>query len=195
MPTETRNILICGTGGQGILLASEIVSAAAMLSGLDVRKSEVHGMAQRGGSVVSQVRFGTAVYSPIVEEGTADLLVSMEKMEALRWAHFLSPSGCALVCNLEIEPSSVSTGQAQYPDAEGGLRARGISYTLLDAFEEAKILGDLRVVNTIMVGAASARLDLARQSWLDAIRDLVPEKALDVNFRAFDRGIELAGKR
>jgi indolepyruvate ferredoxin oxidoreductase beta subunit len=107
MPTEARNILICGTGGQGILLASEIISAAAMHSGLDVRKSEVHGMAQRGGSVVSQVRFGKTVFSPIIEEGTADLLISMEKLEALRWSHFLSPEGHALICNLEIEPSSV----------------------------------------------------------------------------------------
>ncbi len=192
MRSETRNILICGTGGQGILLASEIISAAAMLSGMDVRKSEVHGMAQRGGSVVSQVRFGRTVHSPTIEEGTADLLVSMEKLEALRWSHFLSPSGRALVCDLEIEPSSVSTGQAQYPDVLGGLSARGVSFRLIDGFGEARTLGDLRVVNTIMVGAASAGLDLPDVSWRDAMRGLIPEKALEINFKAFDRGRELS---
>ncbi len=195
MPTEARNILICGTGGQGILLASEIISAAAMHSGLDVRKSEVHGMAQRGGSVVSQVRFGKTVFSPIIEEGTADLLISMEKLEALRWSHFLSPLGHALICNLEIEPSSVSTGQAAYPDVTAGLDALGIGYLMIDAFSEAEALGDLRVVNTIMVGAASKRLGLPEESWLEALRDLIPEKARDVNARAFERGRTLAEGR
>lgn len=193
MPTETTSVLICGTGGQGILLASEIVSAAAMLSGMDVRKSEVHGMAQRGGSVVSQVRFGKSVYSPIIEEGTAGLMIALEKLEALRWSHFLSESGTALVCDLVIEPSSVSTGQAAYPDVEAGLSARGVKYLSIDAFGEAGRLGDLRVVNTLMVGAASVHLDLPDACWADAMRGLLPEKALEVNTRAFRRGRELAG--
>lgn len=193
MQSETRSILICGTGGQGILLASEIISTAAMLSGMDVRKSEIHGMAQRGGSVVSQVRFGKTVHSPMIEEGAADLLVSMEKLEALRWSHFLSPSGKALVCDLELAPPSVSTGQAQYPDVLGELSSRGVSFRLIDGFGEARTLGNLRVVNTIMVGAASVGLDLPDASWRDAMRGLIPEKALEVNFKAFDRGRELAG--
>jgi len=193
VPTETTNVLICGTGGQGILLASEIVSAAAMLSGMDVRKSEVHGMAQRGGSVVSQVRFGKSVYSPIIEEGTADLMIALEKLEALRWSHFLSDSGTALICDLVIEPSSVSTGQASYPDVEAGLSDRGVRSLSIDALGEAGRMGDLRVVNTLMVGAASVCLGLPEACWADAMRELLPEKALEINTRAFLRGRTLAG--
>lgn len=119
MQSETTSILICGTGGQGILLASEIISTAAMLSGMDVRKSEIHGMAQRGGSVVSQVRFGKTVHSPMIEDGAADLLVSMEKLEALRWSHFLSPAGRALVCDLEIAPPPSVPDRPSIPTFSG----------------------------------------------------------------------------
>ena len=193
MNTKTINVLLVGVGGQGTILASRVLTEGLLSFGYDVKMSEIHGMAQRGGSVVSQVRFGKTVHSPMIEEGAADLLVSMEKLEALRWSHFLSPSGKALVCDLELAPPSVSTGQAQYPDVLGELSSRGVSFRLIDGFGEARTLGNLRVVNTIMVGAASVGLDLPDASWRDAMRGLIPEKALEVNFKAFDRGRELAG--
>lgn len=187
------NVLLCGTGGQGILLASEILGGAALIAGRDVKKSEVHGMAQRGGSVVSHVRYGTRVHSPLVEEGTAHLLVSMEKLEALRWSHFLAPGGKALVCDLEIVPLTVSTGQAEYPDVWSGLEARGVDFLRVGAVEEASRIGDRRVLNTVMAGAASVFLDIPHEAWLEAIRRRLPEKAHAANLEAFARGREIAG--
>ena len=193
MGSGVTNVLLCGTGGQGILLASEILGSAAMLSGLDVKKSEVHGMAQRGGSVVSHVRFGSRVHSPLVEEGTADLVLAMEKLEALRWAHFLAREGKALVCDLEIMPLTVNTGAAEYPDVYAALDSMGVDWKPVRALEEASALGDLRVVNTVMMGAASFFLPLEEDRWLQALKNRLPARALEVNLRAFARGRELAG--
>jgi len=158
-----------------------------------VKKSEVHGMAQRGGSVTSHVRFGGKVWSPLIEEGCADLLLAMEKLEALRWSHFLKKTGKALICDLEILPMTVSTGQAQYPDVEKGLRERGVDFVMIPATQEAFALGDSRVINTILTGAASAYLTLGTDVWMEALRRRVPPKALEVNVRAFERGRQLAG--
>lgn len=190
---EITNILICGTGGQGILLASEVISGAALLSGLDVRKSEVHGMAQRGGSVVSHVRFGPSVSGSLVEEGAADLVLALEKLEALRWMHFLSPTGRLLSTDLEILPLTVSTGKEAYPDVEAELGASGASYRILPARAEAEALGDNRVVNTFMLGAASTVLPLDRGALVDTMTSMLPAKAREVNLKAFERGRELAG--
>jgi indolepyruvate ferredoxin oxidoreductase beta subunit len=192
MAGEVTNVLLCGTGGQGILLASEILSGAAMLSGLDVRKSEVHGMAQRGGSVTSHVRFGEKVHSPLVEEGTAHLVLALEKLEALRWAHFLRKDGQALVCDLEIIPLTVNAGAGEYPDVFPALDAMGIRWKSVKAMEEASALGDLRVVNTLMVGAASVFLPLCEDCWIQALKNRLPSRAIDVNLKAFARGKELA---
>lgn len=194
MVGEVTNVLLCGTGGQGILLASEILSGAAMLSGMDVKKSEVHGMAQRGGSVVSHVRFGPRVHSPLVEEGTADLVLALEKLEALRWAHFLGPDGRVLVCDLEIMPLTVNAGAAEYPDVYPALDAMGVRWMSLKAMEEASAMGDLRVVNTLMVGAASAFLPLCEECWVQALKNRLPAKAFDINLKAFRRGKELAAR-
>jgi indolepyruvate ferredoxin oxidoreductase beta subunit len=163
-----------------------------MLSGQDVKKSEVHGMAQRGGSVVSSVRFGPKVASPLIEEGTAHLVLALEKLEALRWAHFLSKDGQILVCDLEIMPLPVNSGTAEYPDVYPALDAMGVRWKSIKAVEEASALGDLRVVNTIMTGAASAFLPLCGDCWVQALKNRLPAKALDINLRAFERGRELA---
>ncbi len=187
------NVIICGTGGQGILLASEILCKAAMLAGNDVKKSEVHGMAQRGGSVSSHVRFGEKVYSPLVEKGTADLILSMEKMEALRWAPFLKSSGTLLSCDLEITPMTVNTGHAVYPDVISMMEEQSIPCRMVPALEIAEELGNLRVVNVVLIGAASSFIPINEDYWYRAVEERVPQKALDVNIEAFRKGRQLSG--
>lgn len=185
------NVIICGTGGQGILLASEILCEAARMAGNDVKKSEVHGMAQRGGSVSSHVRFGEKVYSPLVEKGTADLILSMEKMEALRWAPFLKPSGTLLSCDLEITPMTVNTGHAVYPDVISMMKEQAIPCRMVPAFEIAEELGNLRVVNVVLIGAASPFIPIDEDCWYRAVEERVPPKALNVNIEAFRKGRHL----
>jgi indolepyruvate ferredoxin oxidoreductase beta subunit len=190
---ELTNVFICGTGGQGILLASEVVSAAAQNAGLDVKKSEVHGMAQRGGSVTSHVRFGPKVYSPLIESGTADLVLSMEQLEALRWLQYLRPGGRMLMSDIRINPLTVNIGETEYPDVEAGLQAQEVPYEVVPAYEIARELGNVRVVNTVMLGAASVILPIDREHWKDAVAQRVPRKALEVNMKAFERGRSLLG--
>ncbi len=191
MKDDTRNVLLCGTGGQGILFASEVISGAALLAGLDVKKSEVHGMAQRGGSVSSHVRFGRKVWSPMIEAGRADLILALEKLEAMRWAHFLRADGMLLACDLEILPLTVNTGQAEYPDVSAALKAMGVPFMFVEAVEEAAELGDPRVANTIMVGAAARWLGLPAGALEESLRTRVPVKALAVNEAALQRGMQL----
>jgi indolepyruvate ferredoxin oxidoreductase beta subunit len=187
----TKDVFISGVGGQGILLASEILSDVALAHGLDVKKSEVHGMAQRGGSVVSHVRFGEKVYSPVIAEGEADLLVSFEKMEALRWVHYVSPEGTVIVNDQEIVPS----GLEQYPDGvDEGLSDRAPRALLIDALRLANEAGHPRAVNTVMLGAFSNYLDFSEEEWRAAIERRVPPKTVDINIRAFELGRE-AGAR
>ena len=192
MKNETFNVVICGTGGQGILLASEVLCSAAMLQGYDVKKSEVHGMAQRGGSVSSHVRFGKKVYSPLVEKGTADLILAMEKMEGLRWAPFLAPKGRMVACDLEILPMTVHTGSAVYPDVDQLMKEQSIPCSTIPALEVAEELGNLRVVNVVLIGAISPHLPIDEENFRKAIERRVPAKALEVNLEAFRRGSELA---
>jgi len=185
------NVIICGTGGQGILLASEVLCAAARDAGHDVKKSEVHGMAQRGGSVSSHVRFGEKIYSPLVEKGCANLIMAMEKMEALRWAPYLAPDGLIVACDLKINPMTVNTGSAEYPDINAIIEKETLPVTLIPAVEIAEELGDLRVVNTVLIGAASLHLPIDINHWKKAIEERVPGKALEVNLAAFGRGRKL----
>ncbi|MEN8207892.1 MAG: indolepyruvate oxidoreductase subunit beta [Candidatus Fermentibacteria bacterium] len=188
------NVIICGTGGQGILLASEVLCAAALHAGYDVKKSEVHGMAQRGGSVSSHVRFGEKIYSPLVEKGCADLILSMEKMESLRWSPYLAPRGRLFACDLEIMPMTVNTGHAEYPDVDSIIEKEGLPVTLVPAIDIAGELGNLRVVNVVLIGAVSSHLPIDEAYWKKAIEERVPPKALDVNLKAFQKGRELFGK-
>lgn len=185
------NVIICGTGGQGILLASEVLCAAARSSGSDVKKSEVHGMAQRGGSVSSHVRFGDKIYSPLVEKGRADLILAMEKMEGLRWASYLAPKGRLVACDLKINPMTVNTGLAEYPDVDAIMEKEGLPVSLIPAVEIARELGNMKVVNVVLIGAVSPYLPIGEEHWRKAVTERVPPRFLEVNLEAFSRGREL----
>jgi indolepyruvate ferredoxin oxidoreductase beta subunit len=183
------NVFLAGVGGQGILLASEVLCEAFLLCGHDVKKSEVHGMAQRGGAVTTHLRFGPKVRSPLIEPGTADLLVAFEKMEGLRFAHFLAPGGSALVNAQEILPPSVSTGRERYPErVEERLREFTANLFLVDALAAALSLREVRAVNIVMVGAASHFLPLPEGSYIEALRAILPERIVEVNVEAFRAG-------
>lgn len=186
------NIFLAGVGGQGILLASEVLCDAFLRGGFDVKKSEVHGMAQRGGAVTTHLRYGPKVFSPLIEPGTADLLLAFEKMEALRFLHYLKPGGVVLANSQEIFPPSVSTGRARYPEkVEERLLAATPSVHMVDALASALSLREVRAVNIVMVGAASRFLPLPEEAYLEALRGGLPGKILDVNLRAFRAGRSL----
>ena len=187
--SDVFNVSLVGVGGQGILLTSEVLARAAACAGFDVKKSEIHGMAQRGGSVISQVRFGPRVHSPIIPDGASRVLVSFEKLEALRWRHLLAPDGTALVNDLEIIPVTVSSGQQPgVPEQEAKLRTAYPKLFLLDAQAIAGEAGNLRAANMALAGALSALLPFDVCCWRNAMRDRVPEKLLAVNTGAFDLG-------
>lgn len=187
---DTNNIIICGVGGQGIILASDVLCYAAFLEGFDVKKSEVHGMAQRGGSVITHVRFGKKVYSPLIEEGTTDCILAFEKLEALRYISYLKKGGTVIVDNREIPPMSVLVGQADYPtNIDERLRKSG-NIQFIDATRMALELGNIRVVNIILLGVLSNFLYFAKESWEESIRKNIKEKYVDLNVTAFIRGRE-----
>ncbi len=188
---KTRNLLLCGVGGQGILLASEILSSAFMKAGLDIRQSEVHGMAQRGGSVVAHIRFGEKVYSPLIEPGSADFAVSFELLEALRYLPFYNRQTRVIVNTQKILPAPVATGVDTYPaDVLDQLHARGLAVYPIDAFGIAASLGETRAVNMVLVGALSALLGLDEEIFREVIAERIPEKIRDVNTAAFQKGKE-----
>lgn len=188
-----RNIVICGVGGQGIILASDVLCHAAFLSGYDVKKSEVHGMAQRGGSVITHVRFGKKVHSPLIEQGSCHYMLAFEKLEALRYADYLGKDSEIIVDDREIPPMSVLIGDAEYPvDIEKKLRKFGALHPI-EATNIAVELGNLRVVNIVLLGVLSNFLGLKEKCWRDAIRQNVKERFVELNINAFKRGRELAG--
>ncbi len=192
MSHQITNVLLVGVGGQGILLASEILSEAAMLAGFDVKKSEIHGMSQRGGSVVSHVRYGTEVFSPIVPEGEGDILFGFELMETVRALPLLKPGGTVVANDLQISPPSVLMGQETYPmGLAERIKAQFADLLLVDGQKMATDAGNVRAANTVLLGAVSKRLDIAEKFWLNALEKMVPAKALDVNLRAFRMGREL----
>ena len=189
MSPRITNILLVGVGGQGILLASEILSEAAMLAGFDVKKSEIHGMSQRGGSVVSHVRYGTEVFSPIVPEGEGDILFGFELMETMRSLSLLKPGGTVVANDLQISPPSVLMGQETYPEGLAGrIKTRFADFLLVDGQHLATDAGNVRAANTVLLGAVSKRLSIPEEYWLKALEKMVPTKALDVNKRAFQMG-------
>jgi indolepyruvate ferredoxin oxidoreductase beta subunit len=191
--SKTTSVVMVGVGGQGILLATQIAARAALIMGYDVKTNEVHGMAQRGGSVVAQIRFGEKVYSPLVPEGTADVLASLERIEALRFASFLAPDGIAVVSSQAIIPVTVSSGQAKYPsDAEDRLRKTFRRLAYIDAVGVAERLCDTRVANVILLGAMAASLALPDDCWKEAIAECVKPKFKDMNVNAFEEGKRLA---
>jgi indolepyruvate ferredoxin oxidoreductase, beta subunit len=183
------NITLVGVGGQGTLLASEVLCQVALASGRDVKKSEVHGMAQRGGSVVSQVRIGEKVHSPLIALGETDILIAFEKLEALRHAHFLAPDGIAMVNDQEIRPVTVSSGQAQWPDdLDGMLRSTFPKLKLIGALSIARELGNVRAVNLVMIGALADHLDIEDSVWRESIAASVKPQFVELNLKAFEAG-------
>jgi len=189
MSVAKGDIFLAGVGGQGTLLASEVLCDAFLLSGYDVKKSEVHGMAQRGGSVTTHLRFGPKVFSPLIEPGKADLLIAFEKVEALRFAHYLRPGGAMVVNAQEIFPSSVATGQERYPeDVVERLRAVTDRLYMVDALAAALSMREVRAVNMVMAGAASHFLPLPGEAYEEALKARLPGKLVEVNVRAFHAG-------
>lgn len=188
---KTRNIMIVGVGGQGTLLTSRILGKLLLDAGHDVKLSEVHGMAQRGGSVVTYVRYGSKVAEPIVEEGTADILIAFELLEAQRYAHFLKPDGVLIINNQRIDPMPVILGQAEYPEnILEGLKAK---YKVLEvkAMEEAKKLGNSKVFNIIVLGLAAQHMNFSQEEWFKVIEATVPPKTKEINKQAFTIGFNL----
>ncbi|NLX70829.1 MAG: indolepyruvate oxidoreductase subunit beta [Clostridiales bacterium] len=186
---STKSILIAGVGGQGTLLASRILGNLFLDSGYDVKISEVHGMAQRGGSVVTHVKYGEKVFSPLIEPGSADVLLAFEKMEAVRWIHYLQDDGMAIVNTQEIDPMPVILGMQQYPrDLDELLVKLCTNSVTIDALSVAQDLGNIRVVNTILMGALARYLDIETDKWEKAIKSAVPPRTIDINLRAFYSG-------
>ena len=189
MSSTITNILLVGVGGQGILLASEILAETVMLAGYDVKKSEIHGMSQRGGSVVSHVRYGKEVFSPTVPEGEGDILFGFELMETCRYLHLMKPGGKIIANDLKIQPSAVLSGQLAYPaDLPEKIRERFPDFLLVDGQHLAAEAGNPRAANTVLLGAVSKRLDIPETFWFKALEKMVPAKALEINRRAFLMG-------
>lgn len=185
------NIMIVGVGGQGTLLTSRILGGLAETAGYDVKLSEVHGMAQRGGSVVTYVRYATegeVVTEPIVEEGCADVLIAFERLEALRYAHFLKKDGALIVNDQRIDPMPVITGAAEYP--ENILEELGEKYKVysIDAMAKAEELGNTRVFNTVVLGMAARHMNYTKEQWIEVIKSKVPPKTIDINLAGFEAG-------
>jgi indolepyruvate ferredoxin oxidoreductase beta subunit len=182
------NILIAGVGGQGVVLASELVALAAVSAGHDTKQGEFHGVAQRGGAVFSHVRFGDRVYSPMTRRGEVDFLLAMEKLEALRYAHFVRPGGTILVNDHKVEPIRTAD-QRPYPKrALEFLTEKGFDVKKVKATDIAIGLGNHRAANTVMLGALAGQLDIPDEVWSKTLSDRIPERLLEVNRKAFEAG-------
>ncbi len=193
MDKDIMNIILVGVGGQGIILASEVLSEVALDAGYDVRKSEVHGMAQRGGSVSSHVRIGAKVQSPLIELGKADYMLAFEKVEGLRSIDFAGPDATIIMNEAEIIPPTVSSGMGTYPDnVDESLRSLGAKLVMVDALELAKKAGTFKAANVVLLASLASFIDIERPLWEDVIRRRVPRKFIDVNMEAFRLGYEAA---
>ena len=183
---DTKNIMIVGVGGQGTLLTSRILGGLPVMKGYDVKLSEVHGMAQRGGSVVTFVRYGDQVFEPVVEEGQADILIAFERLEALRYLHFLKKDGVLILNDQRIDPITVVTGAAEYPAGIVELLEKKTRLFVIDAQAKARELGNARVFNMIVLGLAARHMDFSKEDWLNVIEMTVPAKTVEINKRAFE---------
>lgn len=186
---ETKNIMIVGVGGQGSLLASKLLGHLLMEQGYDVKVSEVHGMSQRGGSVVTYVRYGDRVNSPVIDQGEADFIVSFEVLEAARWLTFLKPDGQIVTNTQQIDPMPVITGAAQYPEnLVEKMRATGAKVDALDCLKLAEEAGSSKAVNIVLMGRLSHYFDLSEEAWMKSLEACVPPKFLELNKKAFQLG-------
>ena len=185
----TKNILIVGVGGQGTLLASKLMGKCFMQEGYDVKVSEVHGMSQRGGSVVTYVRYGEKVYSPVIEKGEADIIISFEQLESARWLPYLKKGGVLISSTQKIDPMPVIMGKATYPEEIlTKLAEKDIKLVSLDALSLAIEAGTPKCANIVLLGAAVQFLGIDKEMWVDIIRSTVPPKTIDINLKAFELG-------
>ena len=186
---ETKNVMIVGVGGQGSLLASKLLGRLLMSRGYDIKVSEVHGMSQRGGSVVTYVRFGQKVYSPVIDKGQADFIVSFELLEAARWTSFLKPGGKIIVNTQQVNPMPVIIGAAEYPEnLVEKMLAAGLNVDAMDALSLAEAAGTAKAVNLVLMGRLSRYFDIPEEEWMEAIEQSVPPKFLELNKKAFTLG-------
>lgn len=185
----TKNILIVGVGGQGTLLASKLMGKCFMQEGYDVKVSEVHGMSQRGGSVVTYVRYGDKVYSPVIEKGEADIIISFEQLESARWLPYLKKGGVLISSTQKIDPMPVIMGKTEYPQQIiEKLGEKDIKLVTLDALSLAIQAGTPKCANIVLLGAAVQFLGIDKEMWVDIIKSTVPAKTIDVNLKAFELG-------
>ena len=187
----TENIMIVGVGGQGTLLASRILGNTVIGEGYDVKLSEVHGMSQRGGSVVTYVKYGEEVYSPIIGEGEADIILAFEMLEAYRALPYLKKGGVMIANTQKISPMPVITGAMQYPENIEEKLAEKINLVKVDALDKAKEAGNIKAVNVVLIGVMAKNTDISYDKWVETIKTTVPEKFLDANLKAFDLGYNL----
>jgi indolepyruvate ferredoxin oxidoreductase, beta subunit len=196
MDSSITSVVLVGVGGQGILLAAEILAQAALIAGHDVKTNEVHGMAQRGGSIMAQIRFGPKVFSPLVAEGTAQIIGSLERIESLRYYRYLAPGGLAVVSSQIIMPVTVSSGQATYPaDGEARLRRTFPRLVYFDAADIAANLGNVQAANTVLLGAISSELSLPKDAWQESLHKCINTKFLELNEKAFAAGSKYCSLR
>lgn len=187
---DTKNILLVGVGGQGTILVSKILSTGLMDAGYDVKMSEIHGMAQRGGSVSTQVRYGEKIYSPIIGIGQADILVSFETMETMRWLEFLKPDGVAVVNDYEIPSAPILTGKVDYPKGVIEMISDKAKTKVVNAADISEKLGNMKVMNVVLLGALVKMMNLTDIDWEKAVRASVKEKFAELNIKAFNAGME-----
>jgi indolepyruvate ferredoxin oxidoreductase beta subunit len=188
---NSLNIMIVGVGGQGTLLASRLLGNVALKKNYDVKVSEVHGMSQRGGSVVTYVRFGDKVNSPLVEKGEADIILSFEKLEALRWVDYLKEDGKMIINDQKIDPMPVIIGKARYPDnIIEKLKSSYANIQAIDALGIAKRCGNIKAVNVVLLGHMARATSIDKAIWLEAVKETVPPKFLDINLKAFEAGYD-----
>ena len=186
---KTKNVMIVGVGGQGTLLASKLLGRLLLKKGYDVKVSEVHGMSQRGGSVVTYVRYGEKVYSPVVDKGEADFIISFEMLEAARWVEYLKKGGTIVTNTQEINPMPVIIGAAEYPqNLAEKIAEKGFNIEAFDALSLAEEAGTSKAVNLVLLGRISKYFDFTDEEWMDAIEKSVPAKFLELNKKAFSLG-------
>lgn len=192
MGDDVVNILFAGVGGQGVVLASAILAETAFKNGYDVKDSELHGMAQRGGSVISHVRYGKIINSPLIPRAKADYFLATEELEGLRYAHFVKPKGKVILNRRKNEPVTVSE-KCPYPqNVKKDMEAMGLDVIEIDAPEIAKKIGSIKVENIVLIGALSSLLSLSLDKWQESIKEMVPPKTIELNLKAFEEGRRIA---
>lgn len=184
----SKNVMIVGVGGQGTLLTSRIIGKSALSLGYDVKISEVHGMAQRGGSVVTFVRYGENISEPVVEEGQADVIIAFERLEALRYAHFLKKDGVIIINDMRIDPMTVVTGAKTYPENVIETLSKTYSVHAIDGKKVASELGNSKVLNSVVLGYSAKYLDIPKNVLVETLKNTVPQKTVEINEKAFNQG-------